>query len=427
MRNVMDFGAVGDGIHSDTQAIQKALDAGGTVLFPPGRYLTGTIYLRSHGGLHLEDGAELLSGDDSEQWNAPDFCPENRWGSAEGSNGHHLIIARECEDISISGGRINGSYQNWVSDINPKTGFYTIHPHNGQMIFLVRCKRIRIQDCEMVNSPYWNCFLHGCEDAQIHRLRIYSEPKLLCNDGIDLDCCRRVTVSDCLIDTGDDALTLRGNDTPLGGGMPCEHITVTNCVLAGRFADGVRIGVGNGTIRHAVFSNLTIHDSEFGIELTAKYGTGPGGTDMENIRFENIVIDAKRGFDVKLNNVNNNVPSSKTIRGISFRGISGRVERSSRIIGNESGSIDDVLFDDVRLDYYGVGTAPYIDGRGMWCCDSSDAAFDVRHASNVRFNDVRIRYCGEGKDGWHHGIAFKAAPGLKTKDCELGLPLKSED
>ena len=427
MRNVRDYGAVSDGVHSDTKAIQDALDAGGIVLLPPGRYLSGTIFLRSHGGLHLEAGAELVSGDDSELWNAPDFCPENRCSKTEGSNGRHLIIARECEDISITGGRINGSYMNWMSDIDPQAGFYAIHPRNGQMIFFVRCRKIRIHDCELVNSPYWNCFLHGCEDAQISRLRIYSDPKCLCNDGIDLDCCRRVTVSDCLIDTGDDAITLRGNSTPLGEDMPCEHITVSNCVLTSQFADGIRVGVGNGLIRHAVFSNLSIHDCAIGIEMTAKYGKGPGGTDMEDIRFQNIVMEAKRGFELKLNDVQMDVPSTKTMRGISFRGISGRVERSSRIVGNESGSIDDILFDDVRLDYYGVGTAPYFDEHGMWCSDSSDAAFEVRHASNVRFHDVRLRYCGDGRDGWRRGVAFKNAPGLRLRDCEFGRPVQSEE
>ncbi|MBO4344903.1 MAG: right-handed parallel beta-helix repeat-containing protein [Victivallales bacterium] len=426
MRNVRDYGAFGDGVHSDTKAIQDALDAGGTVLFPPGRYLSGSIYLRSHGGLHLEAGAELVSGDDSERWNAPDFCPENRWGSGEGSNGHHLIIARECEDISITGGRINGSYMNWMSDIDPQAGFYAIHPRNGQMIYMVRCKNIRIKDCELVNSPYWNCFLHGCQNAQISNLRIFSDPKCLCNDGIDIDCCQRVTVSDCLIDTGDDAITLRGDCGPLGEPMPCEHITVTDCVLTSRFADGVRVGVGDGLIRHAVFSNLSIHDCAIGIELTAKYGRGPGGTDMEDIRFQDIVMEAKRGFEIKLNDVQMDVPSDKSIRRISFRDISGKAERSSRIVGNDSGSISDILFADISLDYHGVGTAPYFDEHGMWCSDSSDAAFEVRHASNVRFRDILLRYCGEGRDGWHYGVSYKNAPGLSLRDCEMGLPMNAE-
>ena len=64
MQNVRDFGATGDGKTSDTQAIQRAIDAGGEVVFPPGIYKSGTIYLRSHTGLRLEPGAVLLSGGD---------------------------------------------------------------------------------------------------------------------------------------------------------------------------------------------------------------------------------------------------------------------------------------------------------------------------------------------------------------------------
>ncbi|MBO4528981.1 MAG: glycoside hydrolase family 28 protein, partial [Victivallales bacterium] len=56
MNNVRDFGAVGDGITKDTAAIQKAIDAGGIVRFPPGTYLSGTLYLKSNGELELEPG-----------------------------------------------------------------------------------------------------------------------------------------------------------------------------------------------------------------------------------------------------------------------------------------------------------------------------------------------------------------------------------
>ena len=64
MTNVRDFGAVGDGISKDTAAIQQAIDAGGIVYFPPGTYLAGTLYLRSHGGLDLAPGAVLKASPD---------------------------------------------------------------------------------------------------------------------------------------------------------------------------------------------------------------------------------------------------------------------------------------------------------------------------------------------------------------------------
>ena len=116
MNNVKDFGAVGDGKTSDTAAIQRAIEAGGEVIFPPGVYKSGTLYLRSHTGLRFEPGAILLSGGDEEQWNAPDFCPQNRTSEMEKNNGRHLIVAWQCEDVSIYGGTIDGCYSHWLDE-----------------------------------------------------------------------------------------------------------------------------------------------------------------------------------------------------------------------------------------------------------------------------------------------------------------------
>ncbi|MBR4125427.1 MAG: hypothetical protein IKR13_04420 [Victivallales bacterium] len=131
------------------------------------------------------------------------------------------------------------------------------------------------------------------------------------------------------------------------------------------------------------------------------------------------MMQVKRGFEIRLNNVSQTVPCDKTMRGIAFRHISGAVELTSRVWGNEVGSISDISFDDISFDYYGVGQAPYIDETGMWGRDSSDAAFEVKHASNVRFQNVRLRYCGPGQDGWKHGVASEDAPGLLCRDCDF--------
>ena len=74
--NILEFGAKGDGVTLDTAAIQKAIDAGGMVNFPPGNYLTGTLYLKSYGGLHLEQGAILMASSDPADYNADDFCEQ---------------------------------------------------------------------------------------------------------------------------------------------------------------------------------------------------------------------------------------------------------------------------------------------------------------------------------------------------------------
>ena len=78
MRNIRDYGAVGDGIRLDTKAIQTAIDAGGMVYLPAGTYRTGTLYLKSNGGLHLAPGAVLVASHHRQDYNADDFCPQNR-------------------------------------------------------------------------------------------------------------------------------------------------------------------------------------------------------------------------------------------------------------------------------------------------------------------------------------------------------------
>ena len=109
MRSVKDYGAVGDGIALDTKAIQDAIDDGGMVYIPDGIYRTGTLYLKSNGGLNLAAGAVLVASHERNDYNADDFCPQNRVFAEEYVTGAHLICAIEQENIVIEGhGTIDG-------------------------------------------------------------------------------------------------------------------------------------------------------------------------------------------------------------------------------------------------------------------------------------------------------------------------------
>ena len=116
MRNVRDFGAVGDGIVNDTAAIRRAIDAGGTVYFPDGTYRTGSIFLRSGSALELAQNAVLVASTDPADYNTKDFCPQDTNNNCCGKSGQHLIIAVEQENISIRGGRIDGNARNILKD-----------------------------------------------------------------------------------------------------------------------------------------------------------------------------------------------------------------------------------------------------------------------------------------------------------------------
>ncbi len=426
MQNVRDFGAAGDGKTSDTQAIQRAIDAGKEVVFPPGTYKSGTLYLHSHTGLRFEPGAVLLSGGDEETWNAPDFCPPNRTSEKEMNNGRHLIVAYQCEDISIQGGIIDGCFTHWLREKNPENLFLKLHPRNGQLIFFCECRDVRVLNCTLRNGSYWHCFLHGCENITISGLHIYGDPRVLCNDGIDLDCCRFATVSDCVIQTADDAIAIRGNSKALGDTLrPTEYITVTNCVLSSSFANAIRLGVGNGLIRECIFSDLVIYRSGFGIgkgiNVTSSYSTAKHGVDMQKIVFENIRMDVSRPFNICLSTElvlqGGGEDIGNRIRDIDFRHIRGKAELTSQILGNDCGEISGLRFTDVRLDYYGKGPAPYLDENRNWGMQSSDSAFLFRKVRSAVFERLKINWCAD-PDLWRHEAQIEDSQ-VEFRDCTL--------
>ena len=423
MNNVRDFGAVGDGITKDTAAVQKAIDAGGMVYFPPGTYLCGTLYLKSHGGLHLEAGATLLASPDKEDYNADDFCIQNSFSVKEQSSGGHFIVALEQENVTIEGaGRIDGNRKAFyeVPEDWTKTWSGKIEWRPGQMVYFCECTNVRVRDVEMYHAPYWTCFFHGCENVQVSGVRIYNHPHTRNGDGLDIDCCRFVTVSDCIIDSGDDCITLRGNDKKLKVKRPCEYVTITNCVLR-TICNSFRIGVGAGIIRNAVISNCIIHNARMGITLCSKYGP-VAGTLIENIQFENIRINAQLPIALLTNAWGNSCgPATQPIRDISFHHIRGEGRSSIRVIGHSEGDIHDISFSDVMFDWTDGGK-PSSEAKEFTesaSAPSPDAAVYVECADRVTFDRFRIRWKAQDPN-WKYGFRTERCSEVELYRSDFG-------
>lgn len=439
MINVRDFGAVGDGITKDTAAIQRAIDAGGMVMFPPGIYLAGTLYLRSNGGLYLENGAVLLASPDMEDYNSAGFCPQNRASKLENTSGGHFIVAVEQKNIVIAGdGRIDGNRKAFYgSDEEPDCGrnsekFFSWQElqkirRPGQMIYFCECSGVRIRDVQLYNAPYWTCFCHGCEDVQIRGLRILNDQRGWNTDGIDIDCCRRVTISDCIIDSGDDCITLRGWDEPLKRPVPCENITVTNCVLHTN-CNGFRIGVGAGVIRNVAVSNIVFHNCQTAVALNSNYGTDPAaGVQIEDVIFSDLQIDAEKPFAV-MSQVRGDTgePAAKEIRNISFSHVRGTFSRASLITGCGGHGVGNISFQDVELRCTGSAlphdpdpAEPY----GEWSQVQPEGVFYVTGAEGVVFDKVRI-ICGNDFPGWKYGLIEDHTAPVMVRDSDVGPILK---
>jgi polygalacturonase len=335
------------------EPIQAAIDAahtrgGGRVIIEAGIHLTRTVYLKSCVELHLSMGAKIQGSTNVENYD--DFCdPGFDAVSPEGSR-KCLIAAAHAENIAITGsGEINGAGPKFYDTNVPAGSFFAKPPRpRPRMIQFYDCKKVRFEGVSFIDSPGWTFWLMACEDVNIHRITVTGCQQMINNDGIDIDDCRRVTVSDCLIRTGDDCLVLRAIRKSPDHHALCEGVTVTNCVLDS-WCQGLRVGCpSDDTIRNCTFSNLVIQGHGNGININnPKRYLRPGCRgylDLHDIVFNNLVI--KSGHVPIWINVEEGV-KLRRLAGVTFSNIRIRADQPCRLEGSSETTIEDIRFSEV--------------------------------------------------------------------------------
>ena len=440
MQNVKDFGATGDGVTKDTAAIQRAIDAGGIVRFPPGIYLSGSLYLKSDGGLFLEPGAVLMASPDKEDYNRDDFCEQNSASIAENASGAHFIIALEVENVVIcGGGRVDGNRKSFYGDdrepdcvTEPLRNYRyekfgkleNIVWRPGQMIYICESRNIQIRDVQLYNAPYWTCFVYGCEDIHIRGLRILNDQRGHQTDGIDIDCCRRVTVSDCIIDSGDDCITLRGNVRKLKRKMPCEYVTIANCVLHS-VANAIRVGVGDGIIRNVAVSNIVFHHCGTAITVCSNFSKDPNrGAEISNISFDNLLMEAMRAFIINCQvRGSTSEPQAKSVRNIHIRQVRGTIWRPNLICGSVGKGVYDIVLEDFVLDIERdlVSDDNHLGPWGEFGVTNPECVVYVSHADGVRMERFKVNW-ENTVTGWNYGVLTYNCKNIEKNDVSIGRP-----
>ena len=320
IHHVTDYGAVPDGRTKATEAFARAVAAcvesgGGTVYVPAGRFLTGAIILRSNVTLHLEAGAELrYSGDPADSPLVP-----SRW---EGTNVYThapLIYARQAENVAITGrGTINGQGELWwwrnaatvperrEEALPARAAWHALYERieagevirpeefvlpaqylRPSLVVFYECRNVRVEGVTITNSPMWLLHPIYSEDIVITGVTFHSRGPN--GDGLDLDSCRNVRVSNCSFDTNDDCIAIKSGRNADGRrtARPSEYITITNCVM-NRGHGSVAIGSEtSGGVRFVTASNIVCNGTDFGIRL--KTQRARGGV-VEHIRFSDWVI-----------------------------------------------------------------------------------------------------------------------------------------
>jgi len=259
---------------NSTSYIQELIDSasvtGGEAVIPQGVYVCGTIFLKDNVILNLQKGAVILGSTD------PDDYSENVDIFYDGCGlprGKALIYADGVKNVRIyGGGTVNGRGAQHKYDTRP---------------FLVRlknCSDVQIDGIFLQDGAAWNLHIMDCDRVSINKVTIKSHANHN-NDGIDIDASRDVTVSDCLIDTGDDAVCLKATVD-----KPCRNITVRGCTLSSKAA-AIKMGTESvGDFENVEIADIFVHDT-YGcaVKIVPVDGANVKDVNIRNIRVENTV------------------------------------------------------------------------------------------------------------------------------------------
>lgn len=285
--NIADFGAKADGKTVSTKAIQRAIDAcaaagGGTVLVPAGRFVTGSLFLKSNVTFDVSGGATLLGSEDLSDYP----LIGGRWEGQSVKHHASLINGLDLEHIAVVGhGTIDGRGKVWW-ELHLQKQLRHARP---RLIGLYQCRNVKMKDLRLLNSPSWTVHPVYCEDVVIDGVSVISPADSPNTDGINPDSCRNVRIANCLVDCGDDCITVKSGKDEDGRrvGKPCENIVVTNCVML-RGRGGVVIGSEmSGGVSNVLVSNCVFDGTLRGLRI--KTQRGRGGV-VQDVQANNIVM-----------------------------------------------------------------------------------------------------------------------------------------
>jgi len=407
--DVRDYGATPNDDTKDTDAIRRAIEVaanagGGTVYLPAGRWLSGSLQLKSNVTLHLDAGAVLAFTQDFN-----DYLPmvRSRWEGTECVNFCPPIYAYRAENIAITGrGLIDGQGRAWwdfhrklraefqAKKIEEPSKWSKLFveknadsPNLGRwepmgyflrppMIQPFECRNVRIEGVSLKDPPFWTINPVYCDNVTVTGISIKNPDDSPNTDGINPDSCRNVHISDCHISVGDDCITIKSGRDEDGRrvGRPCENITVTNCTMLDGHG-GVVIGSEmSGGVRRVAISNCIFDGTERGIRIKTMRGRGGA---IEDIRVSNIVMTRIASAPFDLNMFYQKTPdepvSERTpvLRNLHFSDITVKDSPAAGfILGLAEMPVDNVTFSNLAID--------------------AEKGFSCSNARNIAFRDVRI-------------------------------------
>ena len=424
--DIREFGAVGDGVTNDAASIQAAIDAagstgGGTVLVPAGAtFLSGSLLLRNYVELHIQRGAVLQASADWDQITQRLSVSALSAGviGEEPRESGAFLWAEDATGIAVTGaGVIDGNGRGYV--LEDLGEIYLMPVERPFPLFFLNCSDVTIRESTWRDGALWTIRLTGCEHVVIDGIRIDGDLKLPNVDGIDLDRCRNVRVSNCDIRCGDDAISLKTCEEFPDSGL-CENIVVTNCVLQST-SSALVVGVdATSPIRNVVFDNCVVIASHRGLSVNL----GQEG-DFENILFSNIVVETRlfddrwwgRGEPIYVSAYPWHEKVGR-MRNVRFVNILARSENGAFISALHPDAIDGLLLENVQieLDAWSGLLGGWYDRRpfsqGIELYEHPTSGFHIDGATNVVLRDCEVTW-GSAQPHFAHAVEAHRTEGLR--------------
>ncbi len=452
--NASMFGIKSNGTTLNTNSIQKGIDyisenGGGRLVFYVGRYLTGTIHLKSNVTIHLEEGAILVG-----SVNPFDYEFLSNWTA--------LIFSHDQTNIGITGkGVIDGQgfivATNLVELIHNgivKDPLKYDRPWEGrrpQNIYFKGCKNVRIQGILLKDPGSWNQQYDQCKNVIIDGITVDSK-SYWNNDGIDIVDCDSVSVTNCYIDAADDGICLKSHSPD----FICQNVYVHNNTVR-TSANGIKFGTAsNGGFRNIkIIRNLVFDTYRSAITFAAVDGGIVENIEVDSLRSintGNVIFlrigerrSGKKGKmnNIRISNVYAEVPSTKPDAGYNYEGPVEDLPRNispSSITGMPDAIIENITLKNIEIHYPGGGNPSYVK-VGLDELDKVPEmaaaypefsmfrelpawGFYIRHARGIVFENVKL-ICD--KKDYRTAIVLDDVKGADFKAVKVSEPDKRKE
>ena len=420
--NVRELGAKGNGTTSDTKAVNKAIEdaanaGGGTIYFPAGNYLLGSVHLKSNICLFIDQGATLIASSDSTEFDKPEKSVNDTYQDYGHSHWHNSFIwGEKLHDVSIV-----GTGMTWGKGLVRSGRNGDMKPNKA--ISLLLCRNVVIRDVSILHGGWFAILATGVDNLTLDNLKVDTN-----RDGFDIDCCKNVRVSNCTVNSPfDDGICLKSS-FGLGWAKSTENVTITNCQVSGydegtlldgtfkreykRYSDSSATGrIKFGTESNGGFKNITISNCLFeycrGLALETVDGALLEDVTISNITMRDILnapifirLGARmRGPDT--------IPVGQCRRIIIENVVAWNVDarQGALISGLPGHDIEDLQLSNIKIYYKGGGpkdsanrVVPEYEKDypepGRWRVMPS-YGFYLRHVKNVKLTDVEVSFMKE--------------------------------